>query len=46
VLTVMEADRNGGQFVPLRNATLGEWDISTDYAISGARFLSIDIDAD
>ena len=46
VLAVMEADRNGGQFVPLRNATLGEWDISTDYAISGARFLSIDVDAD
>jgi hypothetical protein len=46
VLAVMEADRNGGQFVPLRNATLGEWDIPTDYAISGARFLSIDVNAD
>jgi hypothetical protein len=45
VLAVIQADRNGGPFVPLRNATLGEWDIPTDYAVTGARFLSISIDA-
>ncbi len=46
VLAVVEADRNGGQFVPLRNATIGEWDIPTDYALSGARFLTIDVQSD
>ena len=44
VLAVMEADRSGGQFVPLRSATLGEWDIPTDYAVTGARFLSVNVD--
>jgi hypothetical protein len=46
VLSVIEADRNGGQFVPLRTSTLGEWDIPTDYAVSGARFLSVNVEAD
>jgi hypothetical protein len=45
VLAVMESDRSGGQFVPLRSATLGEWDIPTDYAVTGARFLSLNVDA-
>jgi hypothetical protein len=45
VLAVLEADRNGGSFVPLRNATIGEWDIPTGYALTGARFLSIAVDA-
>ena len=44
VLAVIEADRNGGQIAPLGSATLGEWDIATDYAVSGARFLSISVD--
>ena len=44
VLAVMESDRSGGQFVPLRSATLGEWDIPTDYAVTGARFLSVNVD--
>jgi hypothetical protein len=43
VLAVMEADRNGGSFRPLQNATLGEWDIATPYAISGSRTLTLDI---
>jgi hypothetical protein len=46
VLSVIESDRNGGQFVPLRTSTLGEWDIPTDYAVSGARFLSVNVEAD
>ncbi len=44
VLAVLDADCSGGQVSPLRNATLGEWDIPTDYAVSGARFLSITVD--
>ena len=35
VLAVLEADRNGGNFNPLHSATLGEWEIPTDHAVSG-----------
>jgi len=44
VLAVLDGDRSGGEVGPLRNATLGEWDIATEYAVSGARFLSITVD--
>jgi hypothetical protein len=43
VLAVMESDRNGGSFSPLRNATAGEWEIVTDSAVSGSRILTITI---
>ena len=43
VLAVMESDRNGGSFRALQNATLGEWDITTPYAISGSRTLTLDV---
>jgi hypothetical protein len=46
VMAVLEGDSNGGQFVPLRNATVGEWDIPIDYALSGAQFLTINIDGE
>jgi hypothetical protein len=46
VMAVLEGDSNGGQFVPLRNATVGEWDIPIDYALSGARYLTIDVDGE
>jgi hypothetical protein len=41
VLAVLESDRNGGSFVPLRNAVIGEWEIPTDVAVVGSRQLSI-----
>jgi hypothetical protein len=43
VLGVLEADRNGGSFNPLHSATLGEWELSTEHAVNGARTLSITI---
>jgi hypothetical protein len=43
VLEVMESDRNGGSFAPLRNAAVGEWEIVTDSAVSGSRILTITI---
>jgi hypothetical protein len=43
VLAVMESDRNGGSFSPLRNATAGEWEVVTDNAVSGSRILTITI---
>ncbi len=46
VLAVLEGDSNGGQVTPLRNATVGEWDIPIDYALSGAQFLTIDVDGE
>jgi hypothetical protein len=46
VLDVIEADRNSGDFVPLRNTTLGEWDVLTDYAVVGSRLLTVTIGSD
>ena len=43
ILSVLETERSGGQFAPLRNATLGEWEIPTEYAIAGARFLTVSV---
>jgi hypothetical protein len=44
VMGVLESDRNGGSFRPLQNAVLGEWDVTTDHAISGTRTLTLPID--
>jgi hypothetical protein len=44
VLAVMEADRNSGSFSPLRNATIGEWELTTDNAVSGSRILTIAVE--
>jgi hypothetical protein len=45
VLGVLEGDRSAGDFVPLRNTTLGEWDLPTEYAVAGSRTLTIALDA-
>ena len=39
VLGVLEADRSTGDFIPLRNATLGEWNLPTEHAVVGSRVL-------
>jgi hypothetical protein len=44
VLAVMESDRNGGSFKPLGAALLGQWEITTDYAVSGSRTLTLSLD--
>jgi SpoIVB peptidase S55 len=45
VLGVLEADRSNGDFVPLRTATLGQWDLPAEYAVAGVRTLTINLDA-
>ena len=45
VLSVLEADRNGGSFNPIRSATLGEYEIPMDMAVVGARTLTIDVES-
>jgi hypothetical protein len=45
VLAVLEGDRSGGSFTPIRSAALGEWELAMDSAISGTRVLTIDLDA-
>lgn len=45
VLSVLEGDRSGGSFSPLRNATLREWEVTTDSAVSGTRILTITLDS-
>ena len=44
VLAVLEGDRRSGGLVRLRQATLGEWQIQTDYVVSGSRLLTIDVE--
>ena len=44
VLAVFEGDRNGGSFIPLQNAALGEWEVPTDLAVSGTRQLTINVE--
>jgi len=44
VLSVLEGDRSGGSFTPIRSAALGEWELAMDSAISGTRALTIDLD--
>ena len=44
VLAVLESDRNGGSFTPIRSATLGEWQIPMESAVTGSRVLTIAID--
>jgi hypothetical protein len=43
VLAVLESDRNGGNFNALHNATLGEWEIATEHAVSGTRTLTVSV---
>jgi hypothetical protein len=45
VLSVLESDRNGGSFTPMRTATVGEWELPMDSAVSGSRILTIEIDS-
>ena len=45
VLAVFDADRSSASVGPLRSATLGEWAIPTDYAVSGVRVLQVPLDA-
>lgn len=45
VLSVLESDRNGGSFTPMRTATVGEWELPMDSAVSGSRILTIEVDA-
>jgi len=45
VLAVLEADRNGGSFNPLQTATLGEWELPTEHAVSGSRTLTVTVSA-
>jgi len=44
VMAVMESDRNGGSFRPLGAALLGQWEITTDHAVSGSRTLTLSLD--
>jgi hypothetical protein len=43
VLAVLEGDRSGGNFTPIRSAALGEWELPMDSAVSGTRVLTIDL---
>ena len=44
VLSVLEGDRNGGSFTPIRSAAIGEWEIPMAAAVVGSRLLTIEIE--
>jgi hypothetical protein len=44
VLSVLEGDRNGGNFTPIRSAAIGEWEIPMEAAVVGSRLLTIEIE--
>ena len=44
VLAVMESDRSGGSFSPLQSTLRGEWEITTDQAVSGSRTLTLPLE--
>ncbi len=44
VLSVLEADRNGGSFSPIRSAAVGEYEIPMNVAVVGSRTLTIDVE--
>jgi len=46
VLGVLESDRSSGSFNPLTSATLGEWQLATDQAVTGSKTLSITVSSD
>jgi hypothetical protein len=43
VLGVLEADRSTGSVGALRSATLGEWEIATEDAVTGSRTLPLTV---
>jgi SpoIVB peptidase S55 len=45
VLAVLESDRNGGSFTPMRSATLGEWELPMNSAVTGSRLLTLEVDS-
>ena len=44
VLAVLESDRSGSGLHRLAQATLGEWEIETDHAVSGSRTLTVRVE--
>ena len=44
MLAALDGERSGSGVSSLGTATLGEWDIPTEYAVSGARTLTLSLD--
>jgi hypothetical protein len=45
VLAIYEGERNGGNVTPLRNASIGEWELATGHAVRGSRLLTINVES-
>ena len=45
VLAVLQGDGAGEGLISLHQATIGEWEISTDYVVTGSRLLTITAEA-
>jgi hypothetical protein len=45
VLAIMESDLNNSGALRLSQATLDEWQVQTDYVVSGSRLITINVEA-
>ncbi len=43
VMNVLEADRSSASYIPINSSTLWEYELVTDYSLSGARVLEITV---
>ncbi len=43
VLDVLEADRSSASFIPIYSSTLWEYELSTDFSVSGSRVLELTV---
>ncbi len=45
VLAVYNGDRSSGEIIPLASATIGDWELTVDHAVSGSRLLTVNLDS-
>jgi hypothetical protein len=43
VMNILQADQSNGSFIPVRTSTLWEYELVTDYSVSGSRVLEITV---
>jgi hypothetical protein len=43
VLSVLGGGEHGGNVVPLRTAAVWEYDLTTDFAVTGSRVISLNV---
>ena len=42
-MNVLQADRSSASYIPISSSTLWEYEVATDYSVTGARSLEITV---